>query len=64
MKAPKKPKFPRKPKSRSIEALERWARKCQEIKAEYMKKFSVWKKEDNRVKALILQGNKAKETIR
>jgi hypothetical protein len=61
MKEPKKPKFPRKPKSKSLDALERWARKCKEIKAEYMKKYSEWKKQDNKVKALILEGMKAKE---
>lgn len=61
MKAPKKPKFPRKPKSKSIEALERWARKCKELKAEYMKKYSEFKKYDNHVKALIIAGMKAKE---
>lgn len=61
MKEPKKPKFPKKPKSKSIDALERWARKCEEIKSEYSKKHSEWKKQENRVKALILKGNKAKE---
>lgn len=61
MKKPKRPKFPKKPKSKSIEALERWARKCEEIKSEYSKKFSDWKKQDNRLKSLVLRGTKAKE---
>lgn len=61
MKAPKKPSFPKKPKSKSVEALERWARKCEEKKAEYTKKYSEWKKQDNRLKALIMRGTKAKE---
>ncbi|MDF3822212.1 hypothetical protein P3G55_20075 [Leptospira sp. 96542] len=64
MKAPKKPKFPRKPKSKSVDALERWARKCEEIRTEYNKKYSEWKKHDNRIKALTSKGMKAKELKR
>lgn len=59
-KKPKNPRFPKKPKSSNIDTLERWAKKCEEIKSDYIKKFSEWKKSDDKKVALIKRGDKAR----
>ncbi|MCZ8156193.1 MAG: hypothetical protein O9264_08755 [Leptospira sp.] len=61
VKKPNKPKFPKKPKSNNPDALERWVKRCEEIRSDYNKKEAEWKKEDTRVKNLIAKGKKAKE---
>ncbi len=61
---PKRPKFPKKPKSNNIEALERWVKRCSEIKADYDKSYTAWKRDDDRKKSLISKGMKAKELRR
>lgn len=57
---PKKPKFPKKPKSSNTETLERWVKKCEELRSEYNKKHSEWKRQDDKRKSLIQRGEKAK----
>lgn len=57
---PRTPKFPKKPKSNNPEALERWVKRCSELRADYDKKYSEWKKKNDRIKSLIEKGNKAK----
>lgn len=50
---PKNPKFPPKPKSESIEALQRWEDRCSEIRKAYDEKLKAYNDYSNRKQSIL-----------
>ena len=57
---PKNPKFPSKPKSESIEALQKWEDRCNEIRKAYDEKLKAYNDYSNRKQSILNRVRTAK----